>query len=60
MSDTTLTDEQREAKGKEMENLENSMISAIKAGITRTITNRGCTPAEAEHTTTWMWQTSTR
>ena len=40
MSDTTLTDEQREAKGKEMENLENSMISAIKAGINKNITNR--------------------
>ena len=39
MSDTTLTDEQREAKGKEMENLENSMISAIKAGINKNITN---------------------
>ena len=38
MSDTTLTDEQREAKGKEMENLENSMISAIKAGINKNIT----------------------
>ena len=48
MSDTTLTDEQREAKGKEMENLENSMISAIKAGINKNITNGGCTPAEAE------------
>lgn len=43
MSDTTLTDEQREAKGKEMENLENSMISAIKAGINKNITN----PVEA-------------
>jgi hypothetical protein len=39
MSDTTLTDEQREAKGKEMENLEHSMISAIKAGINKNITN---------------------
>lgn len=39
MSDTTLTDEQREAKSKEMENLENSMISAIKAGINKNITN---------------------
>lgn len=39
MSDTTLTDEQRETKGKEMENLENSMISAIKAGIKKNITN---------------------
>lgn len=39
MSDTTLTAEQREAKGKEMKDLENSMISAIKAGINKNIAN---------------------
>ena len=39
MSDTTLTDEQREAKSKEMENLENSIYPAIKAGINKNITN---------------------
>ena len=39
MSDTTLTDEQREAKGKEMEALENKMMEVTKAGIQKNITN---------------------
>lgn len=49
MSDTTLTDEQREAKGKEMENLENSMISAHQSRHQQEHHQPGgCTPAEAE------------
>lgn len=39
MSDTTLTDEQREAKGKEMEALQDKMIETTKAGINKNITN---------------------
>lgn len=39
MSDTTLTPEQREAKGKEMDTLEGKMTDAIKAGINKNITN---------------------
>ncbi len=39
MSDTTLTDEQREANNKEMESLEEKMIEAIKAGINKNIAN---------------------
>lgn len=39
MSDTTLTDEQREAKGKDMEVLENKMTEITKAGIQKNITN---------------------
>lgn len=39
MSDTTLTDEQRQAKRNEMESLENSKTAAIKAGINKNITN---------------------
>ena len=39
MSDTTLTDEQREANGKEMEALEDKMIEVTKAGIKKNITN---------------------
>lgn len=39
MSDTTLTDEQREAKGKEMEALEDKMTEVTKAGIQKNITN---------------------
>lgn len=39
MSDTTLTDEERQAKGKEMEALQNKMIEATKAGIQKNITN---------------------
>lgn len=39
MSDTTLTDEQRQVKGKEMEALESSMLEAIKTGISTNITN---------------------
>lgn len=39
MSDTTLTDEQRQAKGKEMEALQNKMIDVTKAGIQKNIAN---------------------
>lgn len=39
MSDTTLTPEQRDAKGKEMDSLEEKMTDAIKAGINKNITN---------------------
>ncbi len=39
MSDTTLTDEQREAKSKEMETLQEKMIETTKAGINKNITN---------------------
>jgi peroxiredoxin len=39
MSDTTLTPEQRDAKGKEMDTLEGKMTDAIKAGINKNITN---------------------
>lgn len=39
MSDTALTDTQREAKGKEMDALENKMIETAKAGINKNITN---------------------
>ena len=39
MSDTTLTDKQREAKSKEMETLQEKMIETTKAGINKNITN---------------------
>lgn len=39
MSDSTLTDEQKEAKTKEMNDLENQMFSAIKTTIEKNITN---------------------
>ena len=39
MSDSTLTDEQREVKSKEAEKLESKMIDAIKNGINKNITN---------------------
>lgn len=39
MSDSTLTDEQREAKGKEMEALQDKMIEIIKESIKNNITN---------------------
>lgn len=39
MSDTTLTNEQREAKGKEMEALQNKMMETTKNGISKNITN---------------------
>lgn len=39
MSDTTLTDEQREAQSKEMETLQEIMIETTKAGINKNITN---------------------
>lgn len=39
MSDTALTDQQREAKGKEMEALENKMVEVAKAAINQNITN---------------------
>ncbi len=39
MSDTTLTDEQRQAKVKEMEEMENKMMEALKNGISKNITN---------------------
>ena len=49
MSDTTLTDEQREAKGKEMEALENKMMEVTKAGIQTEHHQSGrCTFAETE------------
>jgi len=39
MSDTAITDAQREARTKEMNDLENKMIEVTKAGITKNITN---------------------
>ncbi|MDO4165224.1 MAG: TlpA disulfide reductase family protein [Bacteroides sp.] len=39
MSDTTLTDEQREAKGKEAGELETKIMDAAKNGIVQNITN---------------------
>lgn len=39
MSDTTLTDEQRKAKSKEMETLQDKMMEVTKAGIKENITN---------------------
>lgn len=39
MSDTTLTDEQREAKGKEMNDLEEKQMAVVKSGIAKNITN---------------------
>lgn len=39
MSDTTLTDEQREAKGQEMNALEEKQMAAVKSGIAKNITN---------------------
>lgn len=39
LSDTTLTDEQREAKGKEIEGLQEKMIAVAKDGIAKNITN---------------------
>lgn len=39
MTDTTLTDEQRQIKGKEIDDLENKMIDVLKAGINKNITN---------------------
>ena len=39
LSDTTLTDEQREAKGKEIEGLQEKMIGVAKDGIAKNITN---------------------
>lgn len=39
MSDSTLTDEQREANAKEMEALQEKMIEATKTGISKNITN---------------------
>ena len=39
LSDTTLTDEQREAKGKEIEGLQEKMIGVTKDGIAKNITN---------------------
>ena len=39
MSDTTLTDEQREAKGTEIEGLQEKMIGVAKDGIAKNITN---------------------
>lgn len=39
LSDTTLTDEQREARGKEIEGLQEKMIGVAKDGIAKNITN---------------------
>ena len=39
MSDTTLTDEQREAKMKEMNDLQEKSMEITKAGIAKNITN---------------------
>lgn len=39
MSDTTLTDEQRQAKAEEMEKIENEMSAATTAAINKNITN---------------------
>lgn len=39
MSDTALTDAQREAKGEEMDALESKMMETAKAGINKNITN---------------------
>lgn len=39
MSDTTLTDEQREAKAKEMETLDKKMVEATNVAIAQNITN---------------------
>ena len=39
MGDSTLTDEQREAKAKDLEALEDKMTEATKAGINQNITN---------------------
>ena len=39
MTDTALTDQQREAKGKEMSALESKMMEVAKAGISQNITN---------------------
>ena len=39
MTDTTLTDEQRQIKGKEIDNLENKIIDVLKAGINKNIAN---------------------
>ncbi|WP_300703096.1 TlpA disulfide reductase family protein [Bacteroides sp.] len=39
MSDTTLTDEQRQAKGQEMDALDNKLIEIAKAEIGKNITN---------------------
>lgn len=39
LSDTTLTDKQREAKGKEIEGLQEKMIGVAKDGIAKNITN---------------------
>lgn len=39
MSDTTLTDEQREAKGEEMNELQEKQMAAVKNGIAKNITN---------------------
>ncbi|MCD8184677.1 MAG: AhpC/TSA family protein [Bacteroides sp.] len=39
MSDTTLTDDQRQAKGQEIDALENKKMEAVKASIDKNITN---------------------
>lgn len=39
MSDTTLTDEQRQAKRKEMQTIQEKMMEVAKAGISKNITN---------------------
>lgn len=39
MTDTTLTDAQRQAKDQDIEKLENKMMDVLKAGITKNITN---------------------
>lgn len=39
MTDTTLTDEQRQAKGKDIDKLEDKMLEILKTGINKNITN---------------------
>lgn len=39
MSDTTLTDEQRQAKGQKMDELQDKTVAISKAGISKNITN---------------------
>jgi len=39
MADTALTDEQRQAKGKEIDNLENMIVDVLKDGVNKNITN---------------------
>ena len=60
MSDTALTDEQREAKAKQMNDLEEQYIATAKEGIKQTSITQWEYSCSRRTIITWMWKNSIR